>query len=67
MPQDKKPSDSTVESFLTFHEKLPNLKQAADLLVAEAMRRTKGNQALAAKLLGITPPSLSARLKKIKA
>ena len=52
---------------LTFHEELPNLKLAANLLVEEAMQRSRGNQALAAKLLGISPPSLSARLKKLRA
>jgi DNA-binding NtrC family response regulator len=51
---------------LSFHDKLPNLKLAADLLVTEALRRTQGNQALAARLLGISPPSLSARLKKLR-
>ncbi len=62
-------SDGTVDSvepLLTFHTNLPNLKLASGLLVEEAMRRTKGNQALAAKLLGISPPSLSARLKKLR-
>lgn len=49
---------------LTFHEQLPTLKEAAELLVREAMRRTEGNQSMAARLLGITQPSLSSRLKK---
>jgi len=49
---------------LTFHEQLPTLRQAADLLVVEAMRRTNGNQSMAASLLGITQPALSSRLKK---
>lgn len=46
-------------------DQLPTLKEAAELLVREAMRRTDGNQSMAAKLLGITQPSLSSRLKKI--
>lgn len=65
-PSSQEQTKCTAEPLLTFHEQLPNLKQAADLLVTEAMRRTKGNQALAAKLLGISPPSLSVRLKKLK-
>ena len=51
---------------VTFGEKLPTLKKVADLLVLEAMQRTDGNQSMAAKLLGITQPSLSSRWKKLK-
>ena len=43
---------------------LPTLKQSAELLVDEAMKRAKGNQSLAARLLGISQPALSKRLKK---
>lgn len=50
---------------VTFHEQLPSLKRVADLLVLEAMQRTNGNQSMAAKLLGITQPSLSSRWKKL--
>lgn len=60
-------SHLNVESsqLLHFNPQLPTLKEAATLLVREAMRRTEGNQSMAAKLLGITQPSLSSRLKKI--
>jgi DNA-binding NtrC family response regulator len=44
--------------------RLPTLKEAADLLVDEALRRTANNQKIAAGLLGITPPALSKRLKQ---
>jgi two-component system response regulator HydG len=44
--------------------KLPPLKEVADLLVAEAMRRANGNQSLAAGLLGVSQSALSHRLKK---
>jgi DNA-binding NtrC family response regulator len=50
---------------LTFHESLPTLKQAAELLVREAIDRTNGNQSMAARLLGVTQPALSGRLKKL--
>ena len=43
---------------------LPTLQEAADLLVAEAMRRAQGNQSIASRLLGISQPALSKRLKK---
>ena len=49
---------------LTFCDILPTLEEAGQLLVAEALRRAKGNQSLAATLLGITRPALSKRLKK---
>jgi DNA-binding NtrC family response regulator len=43
---------------------LPTIKEATITLVAEAMRRAGDSQAVAAKLLGITPQALSQRLKR---
>jgi DNA-binding NtrC family response regulator len=43
---------------------LPTLKEVAELLVDEALRRTSNNQKIAAGLLGITPPALNKRLKQ---
>ncbi len=43
---------------------LPTLKEVPELLVAEAMQRSGGNQSLAARLLGISQPALNKRLKK---
>ena len=54
----------TAESPLTFGKKLPTIKQATQLLVDEAMRRTGGNQTMAAKMMGISQQALSKRLKK---
>ncbi len=48
---------------LAFFDTLPTLKEATELLVDEAIQRTNGNQSIAAKLLGITQPALSSRLK----
>ncbi|HJV64299.1 MAG TPA: sigma-54 dependent transcriptional regulator [Geomonas sp.] len=45
-------------------EPLPQLHEVDDLLVAEAMRRAEGNQSIACRLLGISQPALSKRLKK---
>jgi DNA-binding NtrC family response regulator len=45
-------------------EPLPSLHDLSDLVIAEAMRRAQGNQSVAARLIGISQPALSKRLKK---
>ena len=50
---------------LVLNQHFPTLKESAEFLVQEALRRTGGNQRAAARLLGISPPALSKRLKKI--
>ncbi|MDA3904418.1 MAG: sigma-54 dependent transcriptional regulator [Desulfuromusa sp.] len=42
---------------------LPTLQQVGKLLIDEAMQRSTGNQSIAARLLGISQPALSKRLK----
>jgi DNA-binding NtrC family response regulator len=44
-------------------ERLPRFNEAIDLLVGEAIRRAEGNQSIAARLLGVSQPTLSKRLK----
>jgi transcriptional regulator with PAS, ATPase and Fis domain len=51
---------------IIFPEILPTIEETVDRLVEESMRRTKGNQTLAARYLGISRPALSKRLKKKK-
>lgn len=46
-----------------FGERLPTLKEAAWLLLDEAMRRAENNQSIAARMLGITQQAMSKRLK----
>ncbi len=46
-------------------ESLPTLKQAEALLIREAMKQAKGNQSIAARLLGITRQTLINKLKKL--
>jgi two-component system, NtrC family, nitrogen regulation response regulator GlnG len=44
-------------------ERLPSLKNASEELIREALRRSKGNQGIAADLLGISRTALNKRLK----
>jgi len=44
-------------------DELPSLGEAIDLLLAETMRRSENNQTLASRMLGISQPALSKRLK----
>ena len=46
------------------YERLPTFGEAAELLVTEAMQRSSGNQTIAARMLGISQPALSKRLKQ---
>ncbi len=48
---------------LSFPARLPTIEEAVDQLITEAMRRTNGNQAAAARLLDITRQAMSQRLK----
>ncbi len=47
-------------------ERLPTFTEAARALVEEAMKRAGGNQTLAARMLGVTQPALSKRLKLMR-
>jgi DNA-binding NtrC family response regulator len=47
-------------------ERLPGFNEVIDLLVSEAVRRAEGNQSIAARLLGVSQPTLSKRLKHLR-
>jgi len=47
-------------------ERLPGFTEAIDLLIGEAVRRAEGNQSIAARLLGVSQPTLSKRLKHLR-
>ena len=51
-------------TFFDTNEPLPSFQEINHLLIQEAMARTNNNQSMAAKLLGISQPALSKRLKK---
>jgi len=59
-------AESEETALLTFSRKLPSIKQATQLLVAEAMKRAGNNQSIAARILGISQQALSKRLKSEK-
>lgn len=49
-----------------FPDQLPTIKEATQQLVEEALKRSGGNQSIAAGMLGISQQALSKRLKKLK-
>ncbi len=51
-----------LELGITFSTHLPTLKQAEETLIAEALKRSDGNQSIAARLLGISRQALNRRL-----
>lgn len=61
--QDESP-DISISSVFVQDLPLPTLKEVPKLLVEEAMKRSDGNQSLAARLLGVSQPALNKRLKK---
>ncbi|TCS41068.1 sigma-54-dependent transcriptional regulator [Reinekea marinisedimentorum] len=63
------PEEAGTESPALFEQlaTLPTIQEASDLLVNEAMRRAGGNQSIASRLLGISQPALSKRIRKSNA
>jgi DNA-binding protein Fis len=51
---------------VSFSDKLPTLKHSEELLVSEALKRAKGNQTVAARMLGITRQALNRRVRHNK-
>jgi DNA-binding NtrC family response regulator len=49
---------------VTFGPVLPSIRSCVDALVDEALRRCGGRQGAAARMIGITPQSLSERLQR---
>lgn len=62
---DSKALPTGEDLLISFSDQLPTLKQTERALISEAMKRAKGNQAIAAQLLGITRQALNKRLKGI--
>jgi two-component system nitrogen regulation response regulator GlnG len=51
---------------LKYWQTLPAIKEAEQLLIEEALRRAKGNQTIAAQLLGMTRSALNKRLTRAR-
>ncbi|MCP4104384.1 MAG: sigma-54-dependent Fis family transcriptional regulator [Desulfobacteraceae bacterium] len=62
-PAEQKRSTKETDIFVSLEE-LPTIKEATNWLIDEAMKRSLGNQSVAARTLGITQPALSSRMKK---
>jgi DNA-binding NtrC family response regulator len=58
------PSSRDSDTPMPFPDRLPSIKQVTDWLVEEALKRSSGNQSIAAGLLGITHQALSKRLQR---
>ncbi len=55
------------EQLLAFAQRLPTIRQAEQMLIEEALRRSRGNQSIAAALLGMSHQALNQRLKRGRA
>jgi transcriptional regulator with GAF, ATPase, and Fis domain len=59
--------DSNGVDGLTFGDRIPSIHTAVEALIQEALKRSEGNQAIAAGILGLTPQALSKRLHRKQA
>jgi DNA-binding NtrC family response regulator len=65
--REERPAPSAPRNPFSGLEPLPRFDEALELLVHEAMARAGGNQTIASRLLGISQPALSKRLKGYRA
>lgn len=52
--------------FFSYFKNLPTLKRARELLIEEAVKRSNGNKAVAAEILGISRSGLTKLLKRLE-
>jgi len=60
------PVEPSAGTLYSSFKQLPSLKGAENQLIEEALARSKGNQSMAAKLLGMSRQALNNRLKKLR-
>jgi transcriptional regulator with PAS, ATPase and Fis domain len=65
-PDSPLPSQQSEDLTFSLSGRFPTLKEAEDYLTAEALKRSNGNQGIAASLLGITRYTLNKRLIRKK-
>lgn len=58
------PLEKSASTRLDFSGRFPTIKEAEEFLIAEALKRSDGNQGIAASLLGLTRQALNKRLKR---
>jgi DNA-binding NtrC family response regulator len=58
------PLPNDIDSIFKTSGKLPTIKEAEEYLISEALKRSRGNQGIAASFLGITRHALNKRLKR---
>jgi DNA-binding NtrC family response regulator len=63
-PDDEDGENTPAEELLVFPGRFPTLKEAEDSVIEEALKRAKGNQTIAAELLGISRRALNNRLRR---
>jgi len=66
LAEDSKQVPAEETALITFAEQLPTLKQSEQMLISEALKRSEGNQAIAAMHLGISRQALNNRLRRSK-
>jgi len=57
------PAEAGEKSFSIFFGHFPNIRKVEDYMISEAMKLAKGNQGMAASLLGMSRQTLNNRLK----
>jgi DNA-binding NtrC family response regulator len=58
------PLPQDIDTIFKTKGKLPTIKEAEEFLISEAMKQAKGNQGIAASLLGLTRHALNKRLTR---
>ena len=56
--------EGTADNPILFTNRLPTLKEAERLVIAEALERSNGNQKIAAEILGLSRRALNNRLQR---
>ena len=59
------PSIDLQDNRISLSGGFPKIKEVEEYVVSEALKRSKGNQNVAARLLGLSPSALSRRIKKM--